>query len=393
MEEKSSQYSSNKDNFAKDSSPLESNNNKNEEKEKFISEYDREEKKKLVKILKSLEKSLDKEKDESIIEVYSKFAKNSNDFLKKEINPDFHIFVKAFFRLLLIFYIYNVISIFISKNILDNLWIIIENSLVNIFEPKIEEPDSLFNYYSIFFKNSIIPSFNFDLMMIMNFLGDICLQSCGFRQTSISFFIINLISFLFIYIFNFIKYKEVGKYSLGQIICLILIYALFYIGVGSSSLLSQKVLVEFNQRYNEYIEEEKNEDTLEKIPNEELMGDEKLSKKNEGGIQNGNKNLRSFYIITFGTLLGYYFFWYNNFSSCIIQILEENKINNSYENIINITNTIDINLNTIRINDIYNKNKEIFFYFKYVNYAVWFIFSFIFYCLLLLFLKKRKLQE
>ena len=45
MEEKSSQYSSNKDNFAKDSSPLESNNNKNEEKEKFISEYDREEKK------------------------------------------------------------------------------------------------------------------------------------------------------------------------------------------------------------------------------------------------------------------------------------------------------------------------------------------------------------
>ena len=227
----------------------------------------------------------------------------------------------------------------------------------------------------------------------MNFLGDICLQSCGFRQTSISFFIINLISFLFIYIFNFIKYKEVGKYSLGQIICLILIYALFYIGVGSSSLLSQKVLVEFNQRYNEYIEEEKNEDTLEKIPNEELMGDEKLSKKNEGGIQNGNKNLRSFYIITFGTLLGYYFFWYNNFSSCIIQILEENKINNSYENIINITNTIDINLNTIRINDIYNKNKEIFFYFKYVNYAIWFIFSFIFYCLLLLFLKKRKLQE
>ena len=258
----------------------ESNNSENEKK-KFISQYDREEKEKLVAILKSLENNLNKKKDESIIEVYGKFAKNSNDFLKKEIKRECnYFFFKLYFPfLLLVFYWYNVCSIFISKNILDNLWIVIENSLVNIFKPKIEEPDSLFNYYSIFFQDLAIPSFNFDLMMIMNFFGDICLQSCGFRKTSISFFFINVISFIFIYIFNFTKYNEVGKYNLGQIICLILVYSLLYIGVGSSSLLSQKVVVEFNQRFNES-NEEKSKDNNKGFTNKNSTDDKQLSEGN-----------------------------------------------------------------------------------------------------------------
>ena len=121
------------------------NNHDNEEEEIFISEYDREEKEKLVKILRSLETNLNAKKDESIIKVYSKFAKNSHDFLKKEIKQECNSFCIMFFPgLVLAFYYLNVISILISKNILDNLWIVIENSLVNIFESKIEDPDSVF---------------------------------------------------------------------------------------------------------------------------------------------------------------------------------------------------------------------------------------------------------
>ena len=73
----------------------ESNNSENEKK-KFISQYDREEKEKLVAILKSLENNLNKKKDESIIEVYGKFAKNSNDFLKKEIKRECNFFFLNF---------------------------------------------------------------------------------------------------------------------------------------------------------------------------------------------------------------------------------------------------------------------------------------------------------
>ena len=154
--------------------------------------------------------------------------------------------------------------------------------------------------------------------------------------------------FFFIYIFNFLKYNEVGKYNLSQIICLILIYTLLFIGVGSSSLLFQKVLLEFNQRFSEYIEEKQNREFLGSL--------------NEDGYRNDSKNLFSFYLITFGTFFGYYLFWIINYNSYAIQILEENRINNYYENFTNITNNIDINLNTSRINDIYSKNKEIFFF-------------------------------
>ena len=346
----------------------------------------KEKKKKLISILESLKDNLNKRNDESIIEVYSKYAKNSNDFLRKEIKQECsRLCVEdIFFGFLFLFYCFNVISIFISKNILDNLWIVIENSLLNIFAPKIEDSDSLYNYYSIFFKNAVTPSFNFDLMMIMNFLGDIILQSCGFRKTSILFFIINLISFTFIFIFNFIKYNEVGKYNLSQIICLILIYALLFIGVGSSSLLSQKVLVEFNQRTIEYIEQKDNE-LIRKVY-EMNEDDERISKKDN--VDGNNKNIRSFLLITMGTLVSYYTFWYNNYISSIIQILEENKINNIYENI---TNNIDINLNTSRTNAIYNRNKEIFIFYQLINYIDFFIFSFFCFFLLLVFLKKRKI--
>ena len=149
-----------------------------------------------------------------------------------------------------------------------------------------------------------------------------------------------------------------------------------FIGVGSSSLLSQKVLLEFNQRFSEYIEEKQNREFLGSL--------------NEDGYRNDSKNLFSFYLITFGTFFGYYLFWIINYNSYAIQILEENRINNYYENFTNITNNIDINLNTSRINDIYSKNKEIFFFYLIRSYAFIFIVSFIIYFILLSYMKKKE---
>ena len=79
-----------------------------------------------------------------------------------------------------------------------------------------------------------------------------------------------------------------------------------FIGVGSSSLLFQKVLLEFNQRYSEYIEEKQNREFLGSL--------------NEDGYRNDSKNLFSFYLITFGTFFGYYLFWIINYNSYAIQI-------------------------------------------------------------------------
>ena len=113
----------------------ESNNSENEEKKKFISEYDRKEKEKLINILKSLENNLSEKEDENIIEVYGKYAKNSSDFLKKEIKQKCinSFCILLFFSLLIIFYVFNVGSIFFSYILLENLCIVLVNFFVNLF--------------------------------------------------------------------------------------------------------------------------------------------------------------------------------------------------------------------------------------------------------------------
>ena len=128
--------------------------------------------------------------------------------------------------------------IFAMKSIKSCLEIVILNYIKELFTDKIEEPDSLFNFYEIIFQNSKILTINFDLIMIMNFLGNRMLYSWGFTITSFIFIFINCAFFILLYNFNFIEYNENNKYSIWKFLYLIGLYILIFIGLGGSSLLS-----------------------------------------------------------------------------------------------------------------------------------------------------------
>ena len=65
------------------------------------------------------------------------------------------------------------------KPIISTLETIMINCIKEVFTHRIEDPDSLFNFYKIFFDKISILTFNFDLIMIMNWLGDSVLFSLG----------------------------------------------------------------------------------------------------------------------------------------------------------------------------------------------------------------------
>ena len=135
--------------------------------------------------------------------------------------------------------------IFTLKTIKKSLEIIIRNCVKNISTGKIEEPNSLFNFYEIFFREVNSLSFNFDLFMTMSWFGDRLLQSCGFITSCILFIIINCAHFILIFNFQFLEFTENNKYTIWKFLHLISIYILLFIGIGGSSLLSQKIFHEF----------------------------------------------------------------------------------------------------------------------------------------------------
>ena len=103
------------------------------------------------------------------------------------------------------------------------------NCFKNVLAYKIEKPDSLFNFYEIFFDNVQILTFNFDLMMIMNWLGDSILHSCGYIITGVIFISINFLQFILIFQFDFLEYNQNNKYTIWKFLHLLSIYILIYI--------------------------------------------------------------------------------------------------------------------------------------------------------------------
>jgi len=165
------------------------------------------------------------------------------------------------------------------KPIFTTLETIILNCIMETFTTKIEDPNSLFNFYRIFFDNVNTLNIKFDLMMIMNWLGYRILDSFGFLFTSIAFILINLGLFVALYNFNFLEVNENNKYSLWKFIQLISCYLLIFIGVGSSSLLSQKIFIDLYKKYEDFnkkeneIEKDNDKDKADKEDKEDKAND------------------------------------------------------------------------------------------------------------------------
>ena len=278
--------------------------NKDDENVKLISESEKEEKNHLIKIFKRLETDLEKNNNESINDVYEEYL-NNEDITKRNIKKNtknsviyfMYYFISPAFAIINLIGIYQVITI---MNVLMTLLkqLITEYYKMYFYENYEPKKDLNLNYYDLFYKNSYSEIFEFNLTMIMDFLGIIVLKSRGFRIASIIFMIINLISLFLIASFDFSKFdfENNRKMSFLHILYLLLCYILLFVGVGSSALLSEQILIDSEEKYNKYLIEsekkelEKEEKTDSKYMNRTKNIEEELKedKKKENHISMNN---------------------------------------------------------------------------------------------------------
>ena len=257
---------------------------KDDENVKLVTDSEKEEKKHLINILKRLEADLEKNNDESINDVYEEYL-NNEDITKRNIKKNtkntviyfMYYFISPAFAIINLIGIYQVITIMnVLMALLKNLT---TEYIKNYFDDKYK-PQKDLNYYSLFYKNSFTEIFEFNLTMIMDFLGIIVLKSRGFRIASIIFMMINVVSLFLIASFDFSKFDfENRKMSILQILYLLLCYILLFVGVGSSALLSEQILIDSDEKYNKYlIESEKKELEKEKKGSKYMN----ITKNNQG---------------------------------------------------------------------------------------------------------------
>ena len=227
----------------------------------------------------------------NIEDSYSKYISNSaNEDIMAEVLPSDmgNCRLIFFIILILLFNFVYLLPIFSLKAIISTLETIMYNCIKKFFTTKIEKPDELFNFYDIFFDRVNTLSLDFDLMMIMNWLGHRTLNSCGFMFSIILFFIINFGYFIMMYNFDFLKYNEYNKYNFLKIIQLLLCYLVIFIGAGSSSLLSQEIYLEFFRKYQRFMKERKKKKKNKKNILEDNKS--KIEKNIDNSFNNNNDN-------------------------------------------------------------------------------------------------------
>ena len=345
--------------------------NKNEdilnEERQLLKNYeeDKEEKKNLVNILNKISNKLTTEGNENktFDEIYNeisneeKFNINSLVTIKKEKSA-FSLFFYFYF-LLPFLIIINLSGIFQSITKLNSISTILKNSIKYYFvkekfDEKYSKEDKFlkhyetnYNFYQIFFKESLKNSLDFNLIMLSNFIGFILLRFIGFYLSSFILLSINLISFSRIANFNFMEIdRETYNYSISQIFFLLFCYLICFIGVGSSSLLSQKILIcHYSTYYNYLNQKEEIEENKKASIKKELYENKKdpiliddLAKKNENlykkflnqMFKSKSKDTFNYIIVvSITTILGYFLRYIANF------IIIKNKI--TYDSNYNIT--------------------------------------------------------
>jgi len=222
-----------------------------DENEILILNKDKNEKKNLSDLLLSLNEDLNKKEYPSIIDDSNDFY-SSDDITKRELKDGLSNFTIYFIYYIIapFFAITNLIGIFEIKSIIDALFKVLKNSNIYFFKKYFLSKEITlnfkedYNFYNILLTQSINISPDFNLIMIMDFLGCILLKSYGFRISSIIFLIINTISLFLIYFIDFNDYDEENLYSFNKIIYIFICFLLLFIGVGSSALLSQQILID-----------------------------------------------------------------------------------------------------------------------------------------------------
>ena len=227
-----------------------------DEIEKLLSEERRDidEKSHLEKTFKRLGMELQVSNKKTLGKIYKKYIINDNLINRKIKDTSGSCCVCLMFQIFLpIMEIINLIGIFAIISVMNCCFALLKNSFKSFLGFGGEYQ---LNFYKEFYKQCKNESIDFNVMFIMSFLGNIVFKSSGFVIASIIFLVINFGAFFMIDSFDFKdnielenlpegeEQPEIKIYNLFNIVYILIFYAVLFVGVGGSSMLSQQLLVD-----------------------------------------------------------------------------------------------------------------------------------------------------
>jgi hypothetical protein len=158
-----------------------------------------------------------------------------------------------------------------------------------------EKPE--YNFYKYFYDSSNNETIDFKLTMITAIFGEMLLKSRGFRISSFVLGLINIGCMFWLYNFDTsFKESDFEYFSIIKVVNILAFYLLLLIGIGSSALLSQKILIDSHLKYKEYnikrIRENLKKDKNKKLKEEEHIDKEMIS-INDEQKESLNKNKKN----------------------------------------------------------------------------------------------------
>ena len=151
--------------------------------------------------------------------------------------------------------IINLIGIFQIISVMTVLFEVIKRSFLCYLDMEDKDDKSyyeFYNFYGFYIKSAVEEGIDYDLIETMSFLGTILVKFYGFSISSGIFMGLNILS-LFLIINFHSDYEIFEKYTIGQILYLIICYLLLFVGVGSSALLSQQLLTDHFEQYSLFL--------------------------------------------------------------------------------------------------------------------------------------------
>ena len=228
------------------------------EKDHLKEEREEKEKKRLIKIFHRLGDDLDRPEIKSINKVLKNYMEIKGKKSKKidKIRWIDKFLKKIIFHLFLSFLcILNLGGIFIILSIYQLYWLYFCSCFLYSMGLKDVIPN--YNFYDFLFQKSLNYPIDFNLVCIMNFLGNIVYDSLGFSCTSFIFLILNAVVLVAIFSMDFInRDSEINHYSFFKILYLFLLFVVMFFSVGSSSILAQQRLIRCMEIYHKMIKRE-----------------------------------------------------------------------------------------------------------------------------------------
>ena len=381
-----------KETFNSNFQQIENDDNGNDSsKQRFdIIQENIEEKEKLQIVLKNLESNLEEnleeerkkqeEQNEEKNDEDEQNDKKSDILLSFKYQKNNKCYVWGLFLIFALalpaFVTINLIGTFQIISVMNALSEVLNRAITCYFDFEDKEDEEYYeftNFYSFYYKFAVDEGIEFDLIETMSFLGIIFVKFYGYSISSSIFMVINIVALGLIMNF-FSEYSEgFEKYSIFQIIYLIIVYILLFVGVGSSALLSQQLLIDHYERYTIFqkeIEETRKKEKKEKEEKEArekgINLDEKSGQLIEGEKTEEKKEITEPYFLlicltsVFG-FLGKYLF-------DILIAYKKNSFDEKFD--FNITDTSIPNYNeTLR-----EMNIEIFNHDKFLFIFIWVIY-------------------